>query len=113
MLAELEQLRDLAALLGLHLLEDRVRPDRRQIAQKIGGGVGVHLFDDVGGTGLHGMLFYSDAPDRRPSRLWGMEPTAYPDQSNPLISQTYMIAVTGDVQIWRADSIILVIIYKS
>lgn len=77
------------------------------------GSQSVYPLDDVGGTGYHGMLFYSDEAERRPSRLWGMETTAYPDQSNPLISNTYVIAVTGDVQIWRADSIVLAIIYKS
>lgn len=77
------------------------------------GSQSIYPLDDVGGTGYHGILFYSDDAERRPSRLWGMEVTAYPDQSNPLISQTYLIAVTGDVQIWRADSIVLATVYQS
>lgn len=81
--------------------------------QVLAGSQSIYPLDDVGGTGVHGILFYSDAPDRRPSRLWGMETTAYPDQSNPLISQTYVIAVTGDVQIWRADSILLALVGQS
>ena len=81
--------------------------------QELAGSQSVYPLDDVGGTGYHGMLFYSDEAERRPSRLWGMETTAYPDQSNPLISNTYVIAVTGDVQIWRADSILLAILYQS
>ena len=63
--------------------------------------------DDVGGTGVHGMLFSCSEPSRRPGRLWAMETTAFPDQSNPLISHTYAIANFGDVHIRRADSILL------
>lgn len=63
--------------------------------------------DDVGGTGVHGVLFSCSEPSRRPGRLWAMETTAFPDQSNPLISHTYVIANFGDVHIRRADSILL------
>lgn len=69
--------------------------------------------DDVGGTGVHGILFSCSDPDRRPGRLWGMELTAYPDQSNPLISHTYGIAVVGDVHLRRADSILLALYTQS
>ncbi len=49
MFAELEQLRDLAPILGLHLLENLVRAFFGEIAEQVGGGVRVHFLDDVGG----------------------------------------------------------------
>jgi hypothetical protein len=49
-LAELEELRDLTTLLGLHLLQNLRRLVLRQVAEQVRGGVGVHLLDDVGGA---------------------------------------------------------------
>ena len=69
--------------------------------------------DDVGGTGVHGILFSCGDPDRRPGRLWGLELTAYPDQSNPLISHTYAIACVGDVHLRRSDSVLLALYTQS
>ena len=48
MLAELEELRHLAALRGPHLLENLAGLRLRQISEQVGRRVGVHLRDDVG-----------------------------------------------------------------
>ena len=47
MLAELEELRDLAPLRRLHLLENLAGVLLGQIAQQVGGRVRIHLFEDV------------------------------------------------------------------
>ena len=48
-LFELEQFGDFLALFGLHLHQDFFRPLVGEVAQKVGGGIGFHLLDDVGG----------------------------------------------------------------
>jgi len=63
--------------------------------------------DDVGGTGIHGVLFYSREPQRCPAALQGMSLTAYPDQSHPLVQNTYLVACIGDVHLRQAQSTVL------
>src|SRR5438874_215621 len=49
-LAELEELRHLLTLRGLHLLKDFAGLIFPQVAEQVGRGVGIHLLDDVGGA---------------------------------------------------------------
>lgn len=63
--------------------------------------------DDVGGSGVHGVLFYSREPQRVPAALQAMDVTAFPDQSNPLITNTYIVACIGDVHLRQAQSTLL------
>ena len=50
-----QQLGNFLPLLRLHLFQDFFRRFLRQVAQEVGGGIGVHLFHDVGGlVGIDG-----------------------------------------------------------
>lgn len=63
--------------------------------------------DDAGGTGVHGVMFYSREPQRVPAALQAIELTAYPDVSNPLQTNTYLVACFGDVHLRQAQSTLL------
>jgi hypothetical protein len=63
--------------------------------------------DDIGGTGVHGVMFYSREPQRVPAALQAMDVTAFPDQSNPLVQNTYIVACIGDVHLRQAQSTLL------
>ncbi len=50
MLGELEELRELLALGRFHLTEDLARAVRGQLGEQVGGRVGIHHVDDLGGA---------------------------------------------------------------
>lgn len=64
--------------------------------------------DDVGGTDVHGVLFYNRSQRlHAPAALSGLEATAFPYTVHPLAGEVFIVARIGDVHLWNATSILL------